>query len=78
MLYDETRSLLSTRFLKKEDVLRSGISLAFDAYLIDIGDPEVKNETTLAQGNNCNVAKEMGKMHKQQSSLTTNNYVLKG
>ncbi|XP_042480296.1 uncharacterized protein LOC122061159 isoform X2 [Macadamia integrifolia] len=40
MLYDESRKLLDTRFLKKDEVIGPGETLAFDAHLVDVGDPE--------------------------------------
>ncbi|XP_010267567.1 PREDICTED: uncharacterized protein LOC104604753 isoform X2 [Nelumbo nucifera] len=40
MLYDASRRLLDSRFLKKDEVVRPGEKLVFDAYLVDIGDPE--------------------------------------
>ncbi|CAK9159601.1 unnamed protein product, partial [Ilex paraguariensis] len=33
------KNYLESRFVKKEDVIRSGETLEFDAYLVDIGDP---------------------------------------
>ncbi|PON92871.1 hypothetical protein TorRG33x02_114690, partial [Trema orientale] len=81
MLYDEMRKLLNSGFLKREEVIRTGASFVFDAYLVDIGEPEGNNEPVVdltAQGNSCNVVKERGKMHEQQNSLTSNKYVLKG
>ena len=40
LLFDETRKLLETRFLKKDEVIGSGESFAFNAHLVDIGEPE--------------------------------------
>ncbi|PKI51728.1 hypothetical protein CRG98_027891 [Punica granatum] len=40
MLYDESETLLECRILKDEEFVRSGESLTFNAYLIDVGDPE--------------------------------------
>lgn len=44
MLYDSTRKLLDSRFLKKEEVIRSGESLMFSGHLVDIGEPQRSNE----------------------------------
>ncbi|KAL6979427.1 hypothetical protein U1Q18_021093 [Sarracenia purpurea var. burkii] len=38
LLYDDCEKLLERRNLKKDDVVGSGETLAFDAYLVDIGD----------------------------------------
>ncbi|KZV40928.1 hypothetical protein F511_05173 [Dorcoceras hygrometricum] len=38
MLYDEYDKLLETRFAKKDDVIKSGESLTFDSYLVDVGE----------------------------------------
>ncbi|PON32348.1 hypothetical protein PanWU01x14_362050 [Parasponia andersonii] len=80
MLYDETRKLMNSGFLKREEVIRTGVSFVFDAYLVEIGEPEGNNAPLAdltAEGNSCNVVKETGKMHEQQNSLTSNKYVLK-
>ncbi|KAK9145646.1 hypothetical protein Sjap_005549 [Stephania japonica] len=44
MLYDSTRKVLNTRFLKKDEVVRSGETLVFDAHLVDVGEPKENNE----------------------------------
>lgn len=38
MLYDEYDKLLESRFVKKDDVIKSGESMTFDSYLVDIGE----------------------------------------
>ncbi|KAK6146478.1 hypothetical protein DH2020_020347 [Rehmannia glutinosa] len=38
MLYDEWDKLLESRFVKKDDVIKSGETLAFDSYLVDIAE----------------------------------------
>lgn len=38
MLYDEWDKLLETRFVKKDDVIKSGETVTFDSYLVDIGE----------------------------------------
>ncbi|KAI3453355.1 hypothetical protein Pfo_010018 [Paulownia fortunei] len=38
MLYDEWEKLLESRFVKKDDVIKSGETLAFDSHLVDIGE----------------------------------------
>ncbi|KAL9166995.1 hypothetical protein ABFS82_05G067400 [Erythranthe guttata] len=38
MLYDEWDKILESRFVKKDDVIRSGESLSFGSYLVDIGE----------------------------------------
>ncbi|XP_016470046.1 uncharacterized protein LOC107792351 isoform X2 [Nicotiana tabacum] len=40
MLYDATRRLLVSRFLKKNESIGSGESVTFDGYLVDIGECE--------------------------------------
>ena len=41
LLYDATRKLIDSRFLKKGEAIRSGESIAFDyRNLIEIGEPE--------------------------------------
>ena len=38
MLYDETRLHLTSKFLKKEEIIKAGGSLRFDGYIVDIVD----------------------------------------
>ncbi|CAA7039708.1 unnamed protein product [Microthlaspi erraticum] len=40
MLYDEADNLLESRMLKADEVVSSGESLTFQAYLVDVGDPK--------------------------------------
>ncbi|GAB2211914.1 hypothetical protein Droror1_Dr00025253 [Drosera rotundifolia] len=40
MLYDDSDKLLESKFLKKDEAVKTGESLAFTSYLVDIGDPE--------------------------------------
>ncbi|GER54125.1 protein kinase superfamily protein [Striga asiatica] len=39
LLYDELNQLLESRFVKKDDVIKSGETLTWDSFLIDIGEP---------------------------------------
>ncbi|RZC56505.1 hypothetical protein C5167_015357 [Papaver somniferum] len=55
LLYDDMGSVISSRFLKKEEVINCGQTLLFDGYLVDIGDSERNHEahkdfTTQAKG----------------------------
>lgn len=38
MLYDEWEKLLETRFVKNDDVIKSGETVTFNSYLVDIGE----------------------------------------
>lgn len=62
MLYDASKNLLNTRFLKKDEIMRSDESVAFDGHLVDIGEPEKENQVPVdlnAEGNTVNaVGKE--------------------
>ncbi|XP_038874788.1 uncharacterized protein LOC120067307 isoform X2 [Benincasa hispida] len=40
MLFDENRKLLDSRFIKKDETVKSGESIAFDAHLVEIGECE--------------------------------------
>ncbi|KAL6280633.1 hypothetical protein ACE6H2_017514 [Prunus campanulata] len=44
MLFDATRKLIDSKFLKKDEDIRSGESFTFDAHLVDIGEPEGNHE----------------------------------
>jgi len=40
MLYDDSDQLLECRILKNDEVVCSGETLTFNAYLVDVGEPE--------------------------------------
>ncbi|KAI4370139.1 hypothetical protein MLD38_018519 [Melastoma candidum] len=46
-LYDESHRVLNNRFLKKDELLQSGKSIAFDGHLVDIGAAEGRREIPL-------------------------------
>ncbi|KHN16721.1 hypothetical protein glysoja_002818 [Glycine soja] len=75
MLFDTSRKLLDSRFLKKDDVIKSGESIAFDSYLIDIGEQQgscTPDSNVLAD--KCTNVKAM-KMGRQKTSLKTDTHV---
>ncbi|WOL01465.1 hypothetical protein Cni_G10181 [Canna indica] len=43
LLYDDSEKLIDSRFLKKDDVIKSGGTLTFEAHLVDVGNLEGKN-----------------------------------
>lgn len=45
-LYDDCEKLLECRFLKNEEVVRCGETLAFNSYFVDVGDPEGDDEVS--------------------------------
>uniref|UniRef100_A0A2C9WHZ7 5'-3' DNA helicase ZGRF1-like N-terminal domain-containing protein n=1 Tax=Manihot esculenta TaxID=3983 RepID=A0A2C9WHZ7_MANES len=72
MLYDASRKLLDSRFLKKNEIVRSHESVIFDAHLVDIGEPELENQLSAdlnVQGNNINLACKERVMHVNQNCL---------
>uniref|UniRef100_A0A2N9H892 5'-3' DNA helicase ZGRF1-like N-terminal domain-containing protein n=1 Tax=Fagus sylvatica TaxID=28930 RepID=A0A2N9H892_FAGSY len=83
LLYDADRKLLDSRFLKKDEVIRSGESIAFNAHLIEIGEPEGNNKSPAdlihlnAQGNKGNINRKSGLMHGQQDSHKDRKSVVK-
>ncbi|GLU06657.1 hypothetical protein SLE2022_236640 [Rubroshorea leprosula] len=81
MLYDASKKLLNSRFLKKDEVIRSGESIAFDAHLVDIGEPEGNHHQDLknscAQISSCNITGEKT-IHRKQNCQTANKLVLNG
>lgn len=40
MLYDECEQLLDSKVVAKDDILKSGESITFASFLVDIGDPD--------------------------------------
>ncbi|EEF43391.1 hypothetical protein RCOM_1312210 [Ricinus communis] len=80
MLYDERREVLDSRFLTKDEVLRSHESITFNAHLVDIGEPE--GETQIPgdlniQGNTANVVGKKGIKHEHRNYLEANSSVAK-
>ncbi|KAI3691879.1 hypothetical protein L6452_31681 [Arctium lappa] len=49
MLYDETKRLLDSRFLRNEEIIRVGESLRFDGHIVDI--TELEDNTSLKDTN---------------------------
>ncbi|GMH09318.1 hypothetical protein Nepgr_011159 [Nepenthes gracilis] len=69
-LYDASKNLLDRRFLKRDEVITSGESLAFEAYLVDIGDPEGNHEYLAdlkIQGRNRSTTGEAGMLERRCS-----------
>lgn len=72
MLFDASRKLLDSRFLKKNDVIKPGELLALDGYLVDIGENQVDHgPDSSVQGNKCTDAEGIKKLHRQQYCLDT-------
>lgn len=80
MLYDSNKKLLDSRFLKKDEVIKSGETLTFDAHLVDVGEPEGNHEPLMelnVQGRNC---KEVGKVvtpHREQNNSKSSEAVVR-
>ncbi|XP_059444436.1 uncharacterized protein LOC132176289 isoform X2 [Corylus avellana] len=80
MLFDASKKLLNSRFLKKDEVIRSGESIAFDAHLVELGEPDGELKPFMdsnVQRDNCNVAKETGTMHRQENYVDLSKHVEK-
>ncbi|KAL0326685.1 UNVERIFIED_CONTAM: hypothetical protein Sangu_1746500 [Sesamum angustifolium] len=69
MLLDEWDKLLESRFVKKDDVIKSGATLAFDCYLVDIGElcGGYKPTSTLNQGKDRKVEEKSGSFYSSNS-----------
>ncbi|XP_011070350.1 uncharacterized protein LOC105156023 isoform X2 [Sesamum indicum] len=69
MLLDEWDKLLESRFVKKDDVIKSGETLAFDCYLVDIGElcGGCKPTSTLSQGKDGKVEEKSGSLYSSNS-----------
>ncbi|XP_021300031.1 uncharacterized protein LOC110428513 [Herrania umbratica] len=81
MLYDGSKKLINSRFLKKDEVIQSGESIAFDAHLVEIGEPEGNYQGLMdsdVRVSNSNIAGKTGPMHRVQNCLKTNKSFLKG
>ncbi|CAK8579365.1 unnamed protein product [Lathyrus sativus] len=76
-LFDASRKLLDSRFLKKDDVIKPGESIAFDTYLVDISKDQVSHTPdSSVQGNNCTNIKRMEKIDRQKASLDIDSHVI--
>ncbi|CAL0312569.1 unnamed protein product [Lupinus luteus] len=75
MLFDASMKLLGSRFLKKDDIIKPGESIAFDAYLIDIGERQIPASSV--EGNNLTGVERM-ENDRQQSSLDTDTHATVG
>ncbi|KAK2985538.1 hypothetical protein RJ640_015863 [Escallonia rubra] len=66
VLYDDSEKLLDSRFVKMDDVVRSGETLTFGAYLFDIGDPEGEQKpkpNLNLQGREKKISEKAGSLH---------------
>ncbi|KAL0016046.1 hypothetical protein SO802_003115 [Lithocarpus litseifolius] len=75
ILFDASRKLLDSRFLKKDEVIRSGESVAFDGHLVEVGELDGDHKPLMdlnVQGNNLNVVKKNGLMHGQENCINLN------
>ncbi|CAI8619614.1 unnamed protein product [Vicia faba] len=78
-LFDASRTLLDSRFLKKDDVIKPGESITFDTYLVDISEDQVSHTPdSSVQGNNCTNIKRIEKIDRQKTSLDTDSHVTVG
>ncbi|CAK8573684.1 unnamed protein product [Lathyrus sativus] len=78
-LFDASRKLLDSRFLKKDDVIKPGESIAFDTYLVDISKDQVSHTPdSSVQGKNCTNIKRMEKIDRQKASLDIDSHVTVG
>ncbi|GFZ01512.1 hypothetical protein Acr_15g0001210 [Actinidia rufa] len=69
MLYDNCEKLIDSRIVKKDDVVRSGETLAFDAYLVDIGDLDGDHKpipNVNSQGREKKITEKSGLFHGQK------------
>lgn len=48
-MYDDSEKLIDSRFLKKDEVVESGVTLTFEAHLVDIGNLERENHPSANQ-----------------------------
>ncbi|XP_022773563.1 uncharacterized protein LOC111315806 isoform X2 [Durio zibethinus] len=81
MLYDGSKKLIDSRFLKKDEVIQSGESIAFDAHLVNIGEAEGNCQGVMDSDvrlSNCNVAGKTRMIHRVQNCLKTNKSFLQG
>ena len=69
MLYDDCEKLLECRILNKDEAVRCGETLTFNAYLIDVGDPEGDHKPVPglnSQGRDEKIVKKPSLLHGQK------------
>ncbi|WCJ26548.1 hypothetical protein M5689_008356 [Euphorbia peplus] len=79
MLYDASKTLLNTRFLKKDEIVRSDESVKFDAHLVDVGEPEGDNQVFVdlaAEGNTINVVGKKRITHEHQNCFEEKKFMV--
>ncbi|GAB2296126.1 hypothetical protein Dimus_030260 [Dionaea muscipula] len=67
MLYDDTEKLLDSKFLKKDEALKHGETIAFSLYLVDIGDVEAVHKPLSTLNSDSNATEKVGQ-HKNSKS----------
>lgn len=79
LLFDASRKLLDSRFLKKDDTIKPSESVAFDSYLVDIAEDQGTHiPDSSVQGDNCTNVETMEKTDRQKTSLDTDTCVTVG
>lgn len=69
MLYDDCEKLLECRITKKDEVVSSGETLTFNAYLVDVSDPEGDHKPPSdlnSQGSDKKVTEKLGLLQRQK------------
>lgn len=77
-LFDASRNLLDSRFLKNDDIIKPGESIRFDTYLVDISEDQGSHTpgSNVQNGNFTNLER-MEKIDRQKS-LDTDTLVTVG
>ncbi|XVE60658.1 hypothetical protein DITRI_Ditri05aG0146000 [Diplodiscus trichospermus] len=83
MLYDASKTLINSRFLKKDEVIQSGESIAFAAHLVNIEEAEGNYQGPTPMDSdvcvsNYSVAGKTGMINRVQNCLKTNKSFWKG
>ncbi|XP_059442049.1 uncharacterized protein LOC132174406 [Corylus avellana] len=69
ILYDDCERLLECRIAKKDEVVSSGETLTFNAYLVDVGDPEGDHKPLSdlnSQGSDKKITEKPGLLKRQK------------
>lgn len=81
LLFDVTKKLIDSKFLKKDEDIRSGESFTFDAHLVDIGEPEGNHEALVDlkfRGKDDCYVQETRKLGGGDDCVIVNNFEVKG
>lgn len=81
VLCDLSKTPIERRFLKKDEIIRTGESVYFDCHIVDVGEPEGSHQSPVnldEQGTSDNVVQRRQIKHGQNGCLKANPFIVEG